>query len=191
MRHRDQSGIHEVPDCFTLSGDWEVDVPGGAVRVSAEVTVMEESAGLDIPRWFTIIVQRDGFDAQMHAEYSPESGRYEAREVTIGMSDHSEVTSDRLRGLPIGALLREGAQAAIKLDSAFAHWQRPERGSSGPTDEELRYAARVYRVAVLLEQPPSAAVAEMLGITPSAARNWATRARDRGYLTVQDRRARK
>lgn len=143
--------------------------------------------GWTVPSGITIRVDdHGGHDVELAAEYRPDSGKYEAAAVTVRRRD-VEVTGEVLRLVPVAGLLREGVVAVALQPLADLPMPHPrDVAAQGPTDDTLRWVARAYRLAVLLGDPPTRRVSDALGIPRSTASSWATRARDRGFLTVQD-----
>ncbi|MEU8297641.1 hypothetical protein AB0C04_10175 [Micromonospora sp. NPDC048909] len=148
--------------------------------------------GLTIPAkiqgmWITNAI--DGLEVDLTAEYDSEAGRYIASEVVVRAAGQ-EVTSQIMRSIPVAALLRHAVTNAIgAVDLVPQLPDSAEVLQPGPSVATLRHVARVYRLALLLGDPPTARVAESLEVPRSTAGRWVTRARDRGYLTVTDPRA--
>ena len=71
------------------------------------------------------------------------------------------------------------SQAAPLIENAEV--QRIRRDGPGD-DRSLLWVARIYRIAVALNQRPAKAVQDMLGLTPPNASIWIRRARDRRLL---------
>jgi hypothetical protein len=117
-------------------------------------------------------------------------GRYEVEELVCSRKKNGdEITSEMIRSLPVGKLLRWGAinantlLASPRVDAAKIRTQ-------GPTDESLRAVARVYRVAFAAREDPTAAVASGLQLPRPTASRWVKTARQRGFLgPTEERRA--
>lgn len=163
-----------------VQGTWKTkDVPpvdlGGGLQVPAEIDVTAEDVG--------------GCAVQLTAVYNPDSGRYAARSITV-RADDGEVTGEILRSIPVARILREGVMDMVQALTFLDMGSPPDDlGKAGPTDETLRWVARIYRWALLVGDAPTQAVAEGLSVPRSTAGRWVTRARDRGHLTVMDPRA--
>jgi hypothetical protein len=54
--------------------------------------------------------------------------------------------------------------------------------SAGPVPSTLEAVAYLYRVAVLMGEPPTKAVEETLGLARSTAGRWVAQARQEGFL---------
>ncbi len=137
----------------------------------------------------------EGYRATLVAAYDPAVGRYRATSITIeAMRDH-EVTSEMMRKIPVARMLALITESIALLMPIGGIGPREERAAdypaTGPTDETLRHVAGIYTLAHVVGYPPSKAVAHRLGIPRSTATTWATRARDRGFLTVVDPRGRR
>jgi hypothetical protein len=59
---------------------------------------------------------------------------------------------------------------------------RDRMRETGPADETLQWVALVYRVALLLEEPPTKSVSGAFGIAQSTAGQWVAAARRKGFL---------
>ena len=128
-----------------------------------------------------------GYDVAAVGEYRPESGRYEAQSVCVTRRG-IEITGEGLRGVQLAGILREGVVHVVTANaqSLLPGPDPRELAAQGSTDETLRAVARIYRLALLLGDPPTRRVVEALGVPRATAGRWVTRARDRGFLTVQD-----
>ena len=158
-------------------------------RVKAEPAgpTIEVGDGWKVPSRITVTADHGEFAVRIEGEYRDASGRYEVDEVAVSRRGDGEVTGLALRQVPVAAILRQGVVTTVFADDP-ARFELPPNvlAAQGPTDDTLRMVARVYRLATLLGDPPAQRVAEALGVSRSLASNWAIRARDRGYLTVQD-----
>lgn len=141
--------------------------------------------GIEIPEWIKIVTVHHGNVVKMMAEYRPESGRYEATSVCVERGDGPEVTGEQLRLIPVAQILRDAVKSVLK--QVMLQWPRPT-GRPRPCDETFAMVANIYTIALLVGESPTQAVADTLGINRSTAASWATRARDRGLLTVRDSR---
>ncbi|MEM9468480.1 MAG: hypothetical protein AAGA90_24135 [Actinomycetota bacterium] len=89
-----------------------------------------------------------------------------------------------LRQIPMAEALQAGAQFlvdAVSTEDADAA-PPPRRGGRGPSDEQLRYLARVYRRAAAVSKRPTRAVSEAMDLPHSTAAKWVIKARERGIL---------
>ncbi|WP_211658782.1 hypothetical protein [Phytoactinopolyspora halophila] len=151
--------------------------------------IVEAGDGLKIPAQVTVTAEDvNGYTAELTARYTAESGRYEVDWLTVRRGDDGqEVTGEGLRSIPVAAILRDGILSALSGFTLLQAGAAPEDlGRSGPTDETLRWVARVYRFALLVGDAPTQAVASSLDIPRATAARWVTRARDRSMLTVSD-----
>ncbi|GAB3210943.1 hypothetical protein SAMN02745673_02586 [Marinactinospora thermotolerans DSM 45154] len=86
-------------------------------------------------------------------------------------------------------MLNAGVSSALQGFTLLSRGPLPEDlGKHGPTEEALTWVAYLYRMALIFGHAPVPAVGEALGLPKSTANRWITRARDRGLLTVQDKR---
>lgn len=60
--------------------------------------------------------------------------------------------------------------------------ERDRMRDAGPVEETLQWVALVYRVALLLEEPPTKSVSGSFGIAQSTAGQWVAAARRKGSL---------
>lgn len=159
-------------------------------RVKAEPAgpTIEVGDGWKVPSRITVTADHGEFAVRIEGEYRDTSGRYEVDEVAVSRRGDGEVTGLALRQVPVAAILRQGVVHIVTADAQrlLPGPDPREVAAQGPTDATLREVARWYRFATLLGDPPAQRVAEALGVSRSLASNWAIRARDRGYLTVQD-----
>ena len=56
----------------------------------------------------------------------------------------------------------------------------------GPTDEALWWASHLYRLAVIVNDPPTKSVEEALDLPRSTAGRWLALARKRGFLGASE-----
>lgn len=160
-------------------------------RFRPEDVGRELGDGLKLPTTVTVTsTDVGGYDVELHAEYDQDAGRYVARSAEVRAGDGAEVTGEALRSIPVATILRDGVMSALQA-TVLLNGERPpaDAGKAGPTAETLRWVARIYRLALLLGDAPTQAVAAGLSIPRSTAGRWVTRARDRGLLTVTDPRA--
>lgn len=123
------------------------------------------------------------------AEFNEASGRYECRSLTVTAAEGGEVTGEVLRALPVAGVMRDGILSALQSMTLLSVGPIPaDVTEGGPTTRAREWVARLYRLALVLGDPPIPAVAAGLKLPKSTASRWITRARDRGFLTVQDRR---
>lgn len=146
---------------------------GGGLTIPAEITATAEDIS--------------GYAVQITAGYDADSGRYVTRRLMVQAND-GEVTSEGIRAIPVASVLRLTVTGVVGPMLFREVGQPAPVGKAGPTEETLRAVARIYRLAVLLGGPATQQVAISLGVPRSTAGRWVTRARDRGYLTVTDRR---
>ncbi|WP_152486298.1 hypothetical protein [Nocardiopsis lucentensis] len=167
-------------------------VHGKAPLIGAD-PIIDIGDGLRLPRRVEV-EGRDvqGYDVTMGAEFNRDSGRYECRSLTVSAQEGTEVTGEALRSVPVQTVLRLGIESAVKGSMALNMGPMPEDiAEGGPTTRALKWVAYLYRVALIFGESPVQTVALGLDLPKSTAARWVTRARDRGLLTVQDRRGRR
>jgi DNA-binding transcriptional ArsR family regulator len=146
--------------------------------------------GVNIPAEITDTLDHDGYEVEIHAVFDRAAGRYLSRRVTVTAKDLPEVTGEGLRTVPVATLLREAVMNVL-VDTPLAGRRPPsDLVSTASTAELLEWVSLIYRRAVVLGDAPAQSVANALGMPRSTAGRWITRARDRGLLTVVDKRGR-
>jgi hypothetical protein len=132
-----------------------------------------------------------GCAGRVEADYDETAGRYRIRKVEVEAIDGHELTGTELRKIRVADVLRDGVQRQFTGELWPVISRRGTDAlevSQGPTNETLKLVALVYRLALVVGDGPTNTVADQLGIPRSTAGRWVTRARDRGLLTVSDRR---
>ena len=159
------------------------------------VPTVDLGNGTVLPAEIEFPVHGEDFTVTISAAYRPDSGRYHVRRVSVEANGDSEITGEVLRNVRVAdhlavrlRHLADDAASAAKGPVATVDGEEVFR-TIGDLDGTLKHVARWYRWAVALELPPTQTVAEKLGVPKSTASLWVTRARDRGLLTVTDRRA--
>jgi hypothetical protein len=106
------------------------------------------------------------------------------------------VTSEGIRKLPVGELIRTAATdygvihrvkanpkakgSVIMAPARLGGFERFADG--GATDEALEYVALVYRLAYACNENPTKAVMDSFGLARATAGRWIASARERGFL---------
>lgn len=145
---------------------------GDGVKIPAEITVTTDDV--------------NGYEVTLVAAYTADGGRYEVRSLTV--RGGGEVTGKALREIPVATILRNGVLAEINrlLPPLLSAGLPPERLRGAVQEQMFRWVAARYRLALLLGDSPTQAVANSLDVPRSTAGRWVTRTRDRGLLTVRD-----
>ncbi len=97
------------------------------------------------------------------------------------------LTASLLNRVPFARLAAQQCADHAKLVPATAELFAPRRSGRALTDAMLADLARVYRAAVAHHVPPNKAIAEVLGISYSAATKRTAAARARGFLPPVER----
>ena len=119
---------------------------------------------------------------ELDAELDEDAGTYVVTEIRCSrLRDGGDVTGEMLRSVPVQRILRAGALQANKLFQP-SRADIAEVRAQGPTVENLRLAARIYRMAYFVRDNPTSAVSKALRLPYSTAARWVTRARRDGYL---------
>lgn len=164
----------------------------GTVPMSGANPLIHVGDHLRVPQLIKITgeAQRSGEqNVVIDAEYSEVSGRYEVRSFTVTADEGEEITGETLRSVPVTTVLNAGVQSALQPITLLTAGPLPDDiTEGGPTTRALQWVAYLYRVALILGAAPIPMVADALELPRSTASRWITRARDRGFLTVQDKR---
>lgn len=130
-----------------------------------------------------------GYD--VHIQVVLNDGRYIATEVCVRQRDGGPpVTGEAIRRVPVANIIRRSLPGAVtwvadKSDGVIRSTDAamPENVTAhGPTDEALTWVARAYRLALLLDMPPTKEVEASIGLPRSTAGRWVALARERGFL---------
>lgn len=151
--------------------------------------------GLVMPRETTIRSQVNGYDVKVTVV--PEHGQLVAQEVHVRrLPDGPPVTGEAIRSIPIGRLVRQAWSAVqsseerdgvtkvspmMLTDEAAAQLR-----ANGPTAATLKWVSHLYRVALLIGEPPTKAVETGLGVPRSTAGRWIAAAREQGLLGASE-----
>jgi hypothetical protein len=139
--------------------------------------------------WQRIHVRATGSDLRCDVEIwaEVENGTYVVSEVRCSRRRGGpEVTGEAIRIVPIKRILTLGA-----IDANSGLHPGPEAAEirdQGPTEESLHVVAYVYRMAHLVGDPPTRAVASAIGLPYSTAARWVQHARQAGFLRPADKR---
>ncbi len=132
-----------------------------------------------------------GYDVEI--EVVPNDGRLVARDVRVLQREGGPaVTGEALRSVPVATLTKYAARHAMAHEYADGVTSMTVRvfnaevaehlRSAGPVSSTLEAVAYLYRVAVLMGEPPTKAVEETLGLPRSTAGRWVALARREGHL---------
>lgn len=171
-----------------------------------EPASIEVVPGLRVPPWVDVQVE-DWRGVDLAARVTFHTGRAVLSELRVSQREGGPtVTGELLRAIPVKTLIsralrhswNEYAVRTGPLDPArsgpdaptpiFVAWglldvvDRDRMREAGPTEETLRWAALIYRVALLLGEPPTKSVAGAFEIAGSTAGQWVAAARSRGFL---------
>jgi hypothetical protein len=142
----------------------------------------------------------EGLPYRLELRVVHEDGRFVVDQLTVKRREGGPpVTSERLREVPIAALLRLAVESNVVRVSREAtrdgdtsswelRWASPlalserAKGGGGPSDEDLRTVAALYQVAYATGQAPTRLVMNRLELPRSTAGRWIRMARDRGLL---------
>lgn len=138
----------------------------------------------------------------IEASYSEAHGHYRLEHLSVTAPEDEEVTGVLLREVAPQRIMRWALAQAIKYTNDddgtpyISRWARdyltPQLGGSdnvkmlpaegGPTVENIKAVAEVYRIAEVIRDAPAKAVADVMGLQQRTATNWINRARAEGFL---------
>jgi hypothetical protein len=141
----------------------------------------------------------EGLPYRLELRVVHEEGRFVVDQLTVKRREGGPpVTTERLREVPIAALLRLAVESNImrvgpttregNRSSWELTWASPlalserAKGGGGPSDEDLRTVAALYQVAYATGQAPTRLVMNRLELPRSTASRWIALARERGLL---------
>ena len=146
--------------------------------------------GVLVPRRIKIRYEDDpGVPFVVSIETAVRGGRLACTSLTLdAIADGPPVTTEALRDVPLAGIIRQALRGLVyvrvpgqpKKYELFA--PEADVAKDGPTDEALRAAATIYRIAYALNDRPTKAVASALDLTHPTAARWVARARERGFL---------
>lgn len=137
-----------------------------------------------------------GFDVTLQLRLS-EAFRVEVEVLTVVRVDGgSAVTGEAIRTLPIQSLVRDAIRFDLEdnfLENAYGDEETVAFGmllqaeatslrKSGPSATTLEWVGRIYKVAEVLDEPPTIAIQNTFEISRSTAGSWIGRARSAGLL---------
>jgi hypothetical protein len=158
---------------------------------SPEFPMVDIDERLRIPSRVLVYVEDDAARTiEISAVYSGASGRYECRELKVTAPDSTpEITGESLRSVPVATAIKDGARRVVdSIRQSHMGYKPQDITEGGPTTRALEWVAYYYQFAVLFGESPVSEVMTGLSLPRSTASRWITRARDRGLLTVQDKR---
>ncbi len=128
----------------------------------------------------------DDVDLSITAVFDPTLAQYRLASLAVEAIDGREVNGQILRGIPPYGIMRWLLPRAFHVEpgSYTEAIRRYALGFEGLTPilaPDLSDVATVYRLASVVRDPPSKAVAQMFGFQPRTATNWIKRARESGY----------
>lgn len=123
------------------------------------------------------------------------AGRFACRSLLVQQAGSGPpITTEGLRGVPVAGLTkRAGVDHVLSVEFSGGDWvhlasrQLTEEicerlRKVGPRSETLSWVAYIYRLALVLGEPPTKSVEQTLGIARSTAGRWVAEARAKGFL---------
>lgn len=144
---------------------------------------IELGLGISLPSGYRITASSADWDFTVELRARIESFRLVVDELRLARTDEgSGIDADALRAVPVRELLSEGVAKGFALASGRRDPLLDEDPKRLGEADRARRATAIYRLAVLLGEPATEAVAHDLKVSrPTAARAIA-RARELGYL---------
>ena len=160
---------------------------------------MEVVPGLLLPRSVDVTVE-DWRGVDLVATVTFHTGRAAVSDLRLLQREGGPaITGELLRLLSVKAMVKAALAArwnelvptgtvVAGPDREATAWgllngsDRERLRQSGPVDETLQWVAMVYRVALLLEEPPTKSVSGAFGIAQSTAGQWVAAARRKTFL---------
>lgn len=149
--------------------------------------------GLGMQNEVTVSAEVNGYDVEVLVV--AENGRLVAQDVRVSRRpDGPPVTSEVIRSVPVAELTKRAARHVFGLEELpSGAWQMTPILSisesdaarfreAGPTKWTLENVADVYRMALLVGEAPTKAVATTFGIPRSTAGRWVAAAREQRFL---------
>ncbi|MFE6965689.1 hypothetical protein ACFVAJ_11260 [Agromyces sp. NPDC057679] len=138
-------------------------------------------------------------DLELLIVFDGQEGRFVCQEMTGRRRNGGpEVTQARIRPARIAEYIRAVVPGLLVYMDERGQWQRfesfenlvpafvrSEAAKHGPTPETLKWAARLYRAAEVINAHPIKAVTEQLGLSTRTAHNWIAKARADGLLEMR------
>jgi len=171
-----------------------------------QVDYVSLAPGIAGPPWIKLHVEDiDGYDLEARivatARTKDRTGRYEIEKLCVlRRPDGPALSSDQLRKVAVAGLVR-GAVArwwrSVEVDQETGELSMEDSRlsdeivaklkSAGPSDPETQaWVARTYRLALILNEPPTAAVKKALGMPRSTVSTWIAAARRSGALSPSE-----
>jgi len=153
---------------------------------------VQVAPGLAMPRLVTVRVEDcNGYDVEV--DVAPQGGRLAAVEARVSQrSGGPAVTGEGLRSVPVAALTKHAARHVLTYQEKDGYTEMSPRvltpemlediRDAGPTRKTLEWVAYLYRVAVLMGEPPTRTVETTLQLPRSTAGRWVSLARQEGHL---------
>lgn len=174
------------------------------LKITRSPTVLQYralGAGLYAPKRFTAVFEGNDWltvavRVSLTAEWNHDLFEYTVTQLVVDeIPDGDRVTSEVIREIPVGLLLRKATLRAIlrgphrtppifrlSIDVSDDEIERMVR--QGPKPETLRLVAHFYTVAKIIGLPPADFVTRHLSLKPRTASYWIKLARERGYLKL-------
>ncbi|MDQ3103705.1 MAG: hypothetical protein M3Q87_00505 [Actinomycetota bacterium] len=163
------------------------------MSTNAKGKAVAVAPGLGIARLVTVTVEDwSGYDVAV--EVVPEGGRLVAQEVRVHRRDGGPaVTGEAIRSVPVAALTKQAARHVLTFvqKDGYTEWTPTQQltaadvaaiQEAGPTTASLRWVAYLYRLGLVMGDPPTRTVEKALELPRSTAGRWVALARERGFL---------
>lgn len=126
-------------------------------------------------------------------DITPEGGRLVAQEVRVSRRPGGPpVTGEAVRAVPIAMLRRLAVREVLHVSTQDDYNKMVPRvltdevvaeiAQNGPVDTSLEWLAYLYRLALLVGDPPTKYVENALKLKRATAGRWVAKARAQGFL---------
>lgn len=166
---------------------------------SAEFVPVAEGLAVAVPT-ATSVDDWEGFDLTLTIGAIPAKGsrvgRLVCQELTVRQRDGGPpVTSEAIRSMPVATLMRHAGLNSLLTanhssngdSTSFSPFELTSETAErlralGPARESLEWVARIYRLALVLREPPTRTVETTFRLPRSTAGRWVALAREQGLL---------
>ncbi|CAI9393100.1 hypothetical protein [Microbacterium sp. T2.11-28] len=160
---------------------------------SIDDEILDAGDGIHIPRsWVAVVTDIPDIPGAVraHLVYDPTLRRAAAESIRVDRSgEGDEVTTTLLRDLRVQAIVKRAAARVVRIDSGLSepetygqYLTRLRADESRSDEQNLREAARLYRLATVINDGPLKLVSEQLGVSVSTATRMMNRARIAGLV---------
>jgi hypothetical protein len=159
----------------TVMNKW---IAKGHISGTTEVEVID---GVLVPQALRITATNEEIPLEVEINAEVVDGRMVARTITCTATGGAKLSTELLRQVPVANLVRAGTFSGPGFMSLVGTDIEALK-ATGPTDETLKVVAKLYRLAYVIGDPPTASVRTSFDVSKSTAARWVQLARHRGFL---------